>query len=104
VAAYTMVRILIQSIFIAFFLVVSSCAEDETSRNTIEYFETHLNEDMSHSKMLLVFGKPDKDLGSGIHIYVYTLEDSTEVWVGITDKILYANHVDKDQNLLKVLI
>jgi len=59
---------------------------------------------MSHTKLLTVFGEPDKDIGSGIHIYVYHLDDSTEVWVGITDKILYANHMDKDKTLLKVLI
>ena len=94
----------IQSLFIVFFLIVVSCSEDESSRNTIEYFETNLRPDMSHSKLIFVFGKPDKDLGSGIHIYVYTLADSTEVWVGITDRILYARHVDKDENVLKVLI
>jgi len=53
---------------------------------------------------LETFGGPEKDLGSGIHIYVYTLEDSTEVWIGITNVILYANHMDKDQHLLKELI
>ena len=53
---------------------------------------------------MFVFGQPDKDLGSGIHIYVYKLDDATEVWVGMTDKIVYAYHVDQNQNLLKVLI
>ena len=96
-----MVRIILL-LLLASFLV--SCSEDVSSRNTIEYFETHLRPEMSHSELMLVFGKPDKDLGSGIHIYVYMLEDSTEVRVGITDKILYAKHVDNNENLLKILI
>ena len=88
--------------FLASFLI--SCSEDDSGRNTIEYFEAHLTTDMSHSELMFVFGKPDKDIGSGIHIYVYILDDSTEVRVGITNKILYANHLDSDQKILKVLI
>ena len=93
-------------LFIAFvFTFAATCSqEDEVNRNTLDYFETHLQLDMSHTKLIAVFGEPDKDLGSGIHIYVYNLDDDTEVWVGITDNLLYANHVDKNQNLLKVLI
>ena len=98
-----MIRVTSLSLFIVFLLV--SCSQDEEiDRNSIEYFATHLQKDMSHERLMIVFGKPDKDIGSGIHIYVYNLDDTTEVWVGITDKILYANHVDKDHNLLKVLI
>lgn len=86
-------------------LLVSACSQDDDAqRKSIDYFETHLQKDMSHTKLISTFGQPDKDMGSGIHIYVYKLEDNTEVWVGCTDKILYANHVDQDQNLLKVLI
>ena len=92
-------------VLIAVVCVVSACSQDdEVSRNSIDYFEARLQKDMSHERLMIIFGKPDKDLGSGIHIYVYKLDDTTEVWVGISDKILYANHLDKDQNLLKVLI
>ena len=96
-----MIRIILL-LFVASLL--ASCSEDDSSRNTIEYFETHLQADMSHSELMFVFGRPDKDLGSGIHIYVFTLDDATEVRVGITDKILYATHLDQDGNVLKVLI
>ena len=96
-----MVRIILL-LFVASLL--DSCSEDDSSRNTVEYFETHLKSDMSRAKLMFVFGKPDKDLGSGIHIYVYTLDDATEVRVDITDKILYATQLDKDENVLKVLI
>jgi hypothetical protein len=94
------------SLFIALiFIAAAACSQDEdVNRNTFNYFQTHLQKDMSHTKLMEVFGEPDKDLGSGIHIYVYNLDDNTEVWVGITDKLLYANQVDKNQNLLKVLI
>jgi hypothetical protein len=82
-----------------------SCAEeDKPQSDTLEYFEKYLRKDMTHESLLETFGGPEKDLGSGIHIYVYTLEDSTEVWIGITNVILYANHMDKDQHLLKELI
>jgi hypothetical protein len=101
-----MLRISRQSLFIAFvFAFAAACSQDEeVNRNTVEFFETHLQLDMNHAKLISVFGGPVKDLGSGIHIYVYNLDDNTEVWVGITDKLLYANHVDKNKNLLKVLI
>ena len=100
-----MVRVLIHSFVIAVTFLAAACSDDDkVNRNTIDYFEAHIQNDMSHEKLMFVFGVPDKDVGSGIHIYVYRLDDSTEVWIGITDKILYANQVDKDQNLLKVLI
>jgi hypothetical protein len=100
-----MIRVTSLSIFIASVFLLTSCSQDEEiNRNSIDYFATHLQKDMSHEKLMIVFGKPDNDLGSGIHIYVYQLDDTTEVWVGVTDKVLYANHIDKDRNLLKVLI
>jgi hypothetical protein len=93
------------SLFIAIVFLLASCSQDdEINRNTIDYFETHLKKDMTDKQLMFVFGEPNKDIGSGIHIYVYKLDDNTEVWVGITDKILYGNHMDQNQNLLKVLI
>jgi hypothetical protein len=100
-----MIRVTSLYLFMASVFFLTSCSQDEeVNRNTLEYFETHLQMDMNHAKLISVFGEPDNDLGSGIHIYVYKLDDTTEVWVGISDRIFYANHVDKDQNLLKVLI
>ncbi len=49
---------------------------------------------MSYGDIVKRFGKPDEDRGSGIHIYVYNLSDSTEIVIGFTDKIVYARHVD----------
>ncbi len=47
---------------------------------------------------------PHNDIGSGIHIYVYELDDSTQVWIGYTDHIWYIQHVDSDGNILENLI
>lgn len=82
-----------------------SCqSEEPVDRTTIIYFEEHLTADMSFNSLLSRFGEPSDDRGSGIHIYVYPLSDGTQIWIGFTDKILYANHVDAQQNVLSVLI
>jgi len=49
------------------------------------------------------FGKPHDDIGSGIHIYVYYLNDDTQIWIGYTDKIMYVKHMDVDGNLIDIL-
>lgn len=59
---------------------------------------------MNYNAIVAKFGEPSKDIGSGIHIYVYILSDSTEVWIGYTDKILYARHLDKNHLLIENLI
>jgi hypothetical protein len=100
-----MVRLFIQSLFIVFSFLFVSCSQDEVNGpGTIEYFQAHLKAGMSERTVFRRFGKPDMDLGHGIHIYVYQLSDSTEVWIGCTDQVLYANQFDKNQNHLKVLI
>jgi hypothetical protein len=59
---------------------------------------------MAFTDITTKFGQPDFDKGSGIHIYVYKLKDSTEIWIGYTDRILYATHMDSNQQLLHKLI
>jgi hypothetical protein len=59
---------------------------------------------MDYTSFVDFFGEPTKDIGSGIHIYVYKLTDSTEIWIGYVDNILYAHHVDKNQQLLNTII
>lgn len=58
---------------------------------------------MTEGDVLDAFGTPDKDIGSGIHIYVYALTDGTEVWIGLADRVLYARNVDAEGNLIEVL-
>lgn len=59
---------------------------------------------MSYNLIVSKFGEPSKDIGSGIHIYVYQLTDSTEIWIGYTDKIIYARHMYKNHQIIKTII
>jgi hypothetical protein len=85
-------------------LMLYACNDDpEIERDTIAYFRAHLKPDMKFSRMQLLFGKPDNDIGSGIHIYVYDLNDGTKIYIGYTDKILSAKHVDGDRLLEDII-
>jgi hypothetical protein len=46
-------------------------------------------------KILSSFGQPDQDVGSGIHIWAYNLDDGSMVQIGSADgsTILYLDHV-----------
>lgn len=39
------------------------------------------------------FGQPEKDIGSGIHIYQYRLPDDSLIQVGCVENIFYVDHV-----------
>ena len=86
------------------FLAVVSCDEDSgIKRNSIEYFQKYLKPGMDYSDIRSIFGEPDADVGSGIHIYVYNLEDGTQVTIGYTDKIIYARQIDETQVLTELI-
>ncbi len=68
---------------------------------TLEDFRNTLNESQDIDTIFFKFGEPHRDIGSGIHIYVYELNDSTEIWIGYVDRILYVQHVDSDGNNLE---
>ena len=90
-----------------FLLIFLSCGkEDNTAKKelTCPYFEINLKADMTYDSIVSKFGEPLKDIGSGIHIYVYKLVDSTEIWIGYTNKILYARHVNTDGQILHTII
>ena len=76
----------------------------DESANTYIFFEQNLKANMDYQSITAKFGVPSKDIGSGIHIYVYELIDSTEVWIGFIDKILYARHMDVNHEFLGDLI
>jgi len=59
---------------------------------------------MNNKTIVETFGQPDYDIGSGIYIYVYKLFDSTTMIIGCTNKVFYANHCDKQGDLLQILI
>ncbi len=68
---------------------------------TLDDFKNTLNESQDIETIFSKFGEPQADIGSGIHIYVYELNDSTEIWIGYVDRILYVQHVDSDGNNLE---
>ena len=94
--------------FFAFFLVIFIACKKENELSkpelTYAYFKDNLKSDMTYNSIVTKFGEPSKDIGSGIHIYVFQLSDSTQIWIGYADKIYYACHMDKDQKLIKDII
>ncbi len=85
--------------------IISGCSADSDNEElTYADFEKSLVKNMSYEDVIARFGEPDNDMGSGIHIPVYVLDDSTQVVIGCTDEILYARHLDKDGDLLHTLI
>ena len=97
-------KFLLTNLIFVFLLACCSEVEQVADPDTSEYFKHHLQADMSYKAIRRTFGEPDRDIGSGIHIYVYMLDDSTEIRIGYTDKILYAVHVDSSNQLLEILI
>ncbi|MBK9736505.1 MAG: hypothetical protein IPO92_16720 [Saprospiraceae bacterium] len=97
---------MIHKIILSTFLLVAfySCTnENNLIKRELTYsdFKDNLKIDMTYDSIVAKFGEPLKDIGSGIHIYVYQLTDATEIWIGYTDKILYARHMDKNGQLLE---
>ena len=70
---------------------------------TLDNFKETFSQSKDIETIFSKFGMPSKNIGSGIHIYVYELADSTQVWIGYTDQIWYARHVDSDGNILEKL-
>jgi len=70
---------------------------------TLLDFKNTLSESQDIDVIFSKFGKPHDDIGSGIHIYVYELNDKTQIWIGYVDDIWYVKHVDANGNLLKDL-
>lgn len=79
-------------------------APDNNPKDTMEYFNANLKVDMKYDELVSLFGSPDGDLGSGIHIYYYTLSDSSRIVIGYADKILYARHVSTSGQVLYNII
>ena len=62
---------------------------------TLDHFKAKLGKTLTPAKAEELFGKPDRDIGSGLMIYEYTLDDGTKILLGFPgpEKILYAKHV-----------
>lgn len=83
---------------------LTAMAQNVNDKLTFDNFKSNLKKDMDNITIVETFGQPDNDIGSGIHIYVYELSDSTAMMIGCTNKVLYANHYDKKGDLLNILI
>ncbi|MBS3922019.1 MAG: hypothetical protein KGZ37_02575 [Nitrosarchaeum sp.] len=70
---------------------------------TLDEFTKILFETQDIDSIFEQLGKPHDDIGSGIHIYVYYLNDETQIWIGYTDEVIYVKHMDADGNLLDIL-
>jgi hypothetical protein len=70
---------------------------------TLDDFRITLSESVDIDTIFSKFGDPHDDIGSGIHIYVYELNDFSEIWIGYVEDILYVKHVDADGNKLEEL-
>jgi hypothetical protein len=82
-------------IFLFALLLLSGCQKEDSVKKefTFEDFQRELKVGMDYSDIILKFGDPVKEIGSGLHIYVYELSDSSEVWIGYTNKIEYIKQV-----------
>lgn len=85
-------------------LITNSAPDLKNGTCTCSEFRKYLKADMDYNTFTSKFGLPSQDVGSGIHIYVYKLDDSTEVRIGYTNKIIYARHVDSDRVILDTII
>jgi hypothetical protein len=70
---------------------------------TLDDFQNIVSEPFDIDTIISKFGEPHDDIGSGIHIYVYELNDFTEIWIGYGEDILYVKQVDGNGNQLKEL-
>jgi len=64
---------------------------------TIEQFKAVCERDPTFAEVRYRLGEPDRDVGSGIHIYVYRLGDGTAVVFGAAgddDKLSYIRHLE----------
>ena len=65
---------------------------------TLDYFTTRLDKTLTAAKAVEKFGKPDRDLPTGLVIYEYQLDDGSKVRLGFPGPtaIIYAKHFSKD--------
>ncbi len=82
---------------------IGTCVRPAAPERSAAWFAQRVDERMTEGDVRAVFGPPDRDIGGDVHIFVYLLEDGSEVWIGLADRVLYARNVDSDGNLIEVL-
>jgi len=97
-------RLRIVNIVIVGLCYLTASAQINKKQLTYDDFKSHLKIDFNYELLIETFGQPSKEIGSGIFIYVYDLYDSTEVMIGYSDRIIYADHTDKNSNVLNRLL
>ena len=70
---------------------------------TLDDFTKILSETQDIDSIFEKIGKPHDDIGSGIHIYVYYLNDETQIWIGYVDEVIYVKHMDESGNQIEIL-
>lgn len=99
-----MKRIFIVLAFVAMAAaMLASCLSGNTKGMTLGYFRENISQDLGYDELLERFGAPGKNVGSGIDIYEYTLDDGSNVRIGYVDRILYVKHHDSKGALLETL-
>lgn len=94
-----------QVCFLILLLAGIGCREEAvTLDRSVQHFSAELTSETTFTTIVKKFGQPDLDRGSGIHIYVYRLSDSTEIWIGFSEHILYMVHVDGQGQVIQQLI
>jgi len=77
----------------------------EPEKHSYSDFEKQLNPNMGNDSIVTRFGNPNTTTGSGLHILIYELVDSTSLIIGCTNiSIIYAKHYDRNGNLIHELI
>jgi hypothetical protein len=97
-------KICLSLVFITLLLTCKKQENIAAQELSISDFKNNLKSEMVYTDIVAKFGEPAKDVGSGIHIYVYVLNDSTEIWIGYVGKIIYARHVDQNRQIIQILI
>jgi hypothetical protein len=70
---------------------------------TLDDFKNILSEPYDIDTIFSKLGDPHYDIGSGIHVYVYDLNDDTQMLIGYNGNILYITNLDLDGNVLEEL-
>jgi len=66
-------------------------------RRTLTHIRPLVRPGTTMADIRAALGPPDRDVGSGLHIWVYDLHDGTAVIVGDAGRgpLVYAHHVDR---------
>lgn len=92
---------LLLSIFLSLPALASDQAKSEahmpTKKCTLQNFQ-HLKLGTDVKTVFSDFGEPLRDIGSGIHIYEYKIDDGSIIRVGCVNTVLYVDHVQGKQS------